>query len=55
MITRVTLKEELKVIMVILNLSEVKSHLKTFVRGGMKSSYPFEYSFNVYDRESNIG
>ena len=41
------LMEELKGIMVIPNLSEVKSHLKIFVRGGMKPSYPSEYSFNV--------
>ena len=41
------LKEELKVIMVIPNLSEVKSHLRTFVRGGLKPSYPSEYSFKV--------
>ena len=43
----VALKEELKVIMVILHLSKVKSHLETFVRGGLKPSYPSEYSFNV--------
>ena len=43
----VVLKEELKVIMVIPNLSEVKSHLVIFVRGGLKPSYPFEYYFNV--------
>ena len=41
------LKEELKVIMVISNLSKVKSHLGTFVRGGLKPSYLSEYSFNV--------
>ena len=46
-ITGVTLTEELKVIMVIPNLSEVKSHLETFVWGGLKPSYPSEYSFNV--------
>ena len=46
-ITGVALKEELKVIMVIPNLFEVKSHLETFVRSGLKSSYPSEYSFNV--------
>ena len=46
-ITGVALTEELKVIMVIPNLSEVKSHLKIFVRGGMKPTYPSEYSFNV--------
>ena len=43
----VALMEELKIIMVIPNLSEVKSHLRTFVRGGLKPSYPSEYSFNV--------
>ena len=43
----VALTEELKVIMVIPNISEVKSHLGTFVRGGLKLSYPSEYSFNV--------
>ena len=41
------LKEELKVIVVIPNLSEVKSHLGTFVRSDLKPSYPSEYSFNV--------
>ena len=41
------LTEKLKIIMVIPNLSEVKSHLGTFIRGGLKSSYPFEYFFNV--------
>ena len=46
-ITGVVLTEELKVVMVIPNLSEVKSHLGTFVRGGLKPSYPSEYSFNV--------
>ena len=46
-ITEVALTEELKIIMVIPNLSEVKSHLGTFVRGGLKLSYPSEYSFNV--------
>ena len=46
-ITGVALTEELKVIMVIPNLSEVKSHLGTFVRGAFKPSYPYEYSFNV--------
>ena len=46
-ITGVALTEELKVIMVIPNLSEVKSHLRTFVWGGLKPSYPSEYSFNV--------
>ena len=44
-ITGMTLKEELKVFMVIPNLSEVKSHLGTFVRGGLKHSYPPGYSF----------
>ena len=44
---RVALTEELKVIMVIPNLSEVKSHLGTFVRGDLKPSYPSGYSFNV--------
>ena len=39
--------EELKVIMVIPNLSEVKSDLRTFFRGGLKPSYPSKYSFNV--------
>ena len=43
----VALTEELKVIMVIPNLFEVKSHLGIFVRGGLKPSYPSEYSFNV--------
>ena len=43
----VALTEELKVIIVIPNLSKVKSHLGTFVRGGLKPSYPSEYSFNV--------
>ena len=43
----VALTEELKVIMVIPNLSEVKSHLGTFVRGDLKPSYLSEYSFNV--------
>ena len=38
---------ELKVVMVIPNLSEVKSHLETFDRGGLKPSYPSEYSFDV--------
>ena len=47
MITGVALKEELKVIMVISNLSKVKSHLRTFVQGGLKPSYLSEYSFNV--------
>ena len=46
-ITRVVLTKELKVIMVLPNLSEVKSHLGTFVRGGLKPSYSSEYSFNV--------
>ena len=41
------LTEELKVVMVIPNLSEVKGHLGTFVRGGLKLSYPSEYSFDV--------
>ena len=44
-ITGVALKEELKVFVVIPNLSEVKSHLGTFVRGGLKHSYPSGYSF----------
>ena len=44
-ITGVVLKEELKVFMVIPNLSEVKSHLGTFVQGGLKYSYPSRYSF----------
>ena len=44
-ITGVALKEELKVFMVIPNLSEVKSHLRTFVRGDLKHSYPSRYSF----------
>ena len=47
MITGVALTEELKVIMVIPNLSEVKSHLGTFVGGGLKLSYPSEYTFNM--------
>ena len=46
--------EELKVIMVIPNLSEVKSHLGTFVRGGLKLSYPSEYSFNIQGVEQWI-
>ena len=46
-IMEVALTEELKVIMVIPNLFEVKSHLGIFVRGGLKPSYPSEYSFNV--------
>ena len=41
------LTEELKVIMVIPNLSEVNSHLENFVQDGLKPSYPSEYSFNV--------
>ena len=41
------LMEELKIIMVIPNLSEVKSHLGTFVRGILKPSYPSEYFSNV--------
>ena len=44
-ITGMVLTEELKVIMVIPKLSEVKSHLGTFVWGGLKPSYPSEYSF----------
>ena len=28
-----------------LNLSEVKSHLETFIRDGLKPSYSPEYSF----------
>ena len=40
-----TLQEELKVIYDDPNLSEVKSHLETFIQGGLKSSYPLEYSF----------
>ena len=41
------LTEELKVIMVIPNLSEVNSHLGNFVQDGLKPSYPSEYSFDV--------
>ena len=37
--------EELKFIMVIPNLSEVKGHLGTFIWGGLKPSYPHEYNF----------
>ena len=44
-ITGVALKEELKVFMVIPNLSEVKSYLGTFVRGSLKHSYSSRYSF----------
>ena len=46
-ITGMALKEELKVIMVSPNLSEVKSHIETFIRGGLKPSYPPEYYFKV--------
>ena len=38
------MKEELKVIWVS-NLSEVKSHLGTFIWGGLKPSYHLEYLF----------
>ena len=31
--------------MIDLTLSEVKSHLGIFIRGGLKLSYPPEYSF----------
>ena len=37
--------EELKVIMVIPNLSEVKSHLGKGLQGGLKHSYPLGYYF----------
>ena len=31
--------------MIGLSLSEVKSHLRTFIRDGLKPSYPPEYNF----------
>ena len=56
MITGVALTEELKVILVIPNLSEVKSYLGTFVRGGLKLSYHPEHSSKLHhNRESDIG